>query len=84
LNSYGIRIYLLQSCLLVGFLEEVGVEGKKDSNNHVLSMGIFWEGHKKVPIRKASGRISSRGPFQFQKSEETKRAKTEDAAHISL
>jgi hypothetical protein len=49
LNTFVIRIYRPQAHLLVGFLEEVGVEGKKDSNNRRFSMGIFG-GHRKVPI----------------------------------
>jgi hypothetical protein len=35
--------------LLVGVLEEVGVDGKKDSNIRLFSMGIL-RGHRKVPI----------------------------------
>jgi hypothetical protein len=49
LNTDVIGIYRPQAHLLVGFLEEVGVEGKKDSNNRRFSMGILGA-HRKVPI----------------------------------
>ena len=49
MNTFVIRIYRPQPYPLVRVLEEVGVEGKKDSNNRVLSMGILG-GHKKVPM----------------------------------
>jgi len=38
-----------QPYLLVGALEEVGVDGKKDSNNRRFSMGILGS-RRKVPI----------------------------------
>ncbi len=49
MNTYVIRIYRPQPYLLVGVLEEVGVEGKKDSNIRLFSMGIL-RGHRKVQI----------------------------------
>ena len=36
--------------LLGKVLEEGAVEGKKDSNSRVFSMGILRGGHRKVPI----------------------------------
>jgi len=54
LNTQVIRIYRPQPYLLVGVLEEVGVEGKKDSNNRAFPMGIL-RGHRKVPIRWLQG-----------------------------
>ena len=56
MNTCVIRIYRPQPYLLVGVLEEIGVEGKKNSNNRVFSMGIF-EGHRKVPIRWLHGEL---------------------------
>ncbi len=55
LNTCFIRVYRPYPYPLVGGLEEVWVEGKKDSNNWVFSTGILREGHRKVPIGKASG-----------------------------
>jgi len=57
LNTYAIRIHRPRPCLLVRVLAEVGVEGKKDSNNLVFPMGILRGSHRKVPIGKASGKI---------------------------
>jgi hypothetical protein len=45
LNSSIAKPYLLG-----GVLEEVGVEGKKDSKNRVFSMEPLRGGHRKVPI----------------------------------
>jgi hypothetical protein len=39
---------------VVAVLEEVGVEGKKDSNHCPFSMGILGS-HRKVPIRWLQG-----------------------------
>jgi hypothetical protein len=58
LNTFVIRIYLPQPYMLVGVLEEVGVDGKKDSNNRRFSMGIL-RGHRKVPIRWLQGSLIS-------------------------
>jgi hypothetical protein len=60
LNTSVIRIYRSYSYLLVGGLEEVGVEGKRDSNIRLFSMGIL-RGHRKVPIRWLQG--DSEFPF---------------------
>ena len=60
MNTSVILIYRPWSYLLVGVLGEVGVEGKKDSNNRVFSMGVFGS-HRKVPIRWLQG--DSEFPF---------------------
>jgi hypothetical protein len=60
LNTSVIRIYRSHPYLLVGGLEEVGVEGKKDPNNRIFSMGILGS-HRKVPIRWLQG--DSEFPF---------------------
>jgi hypothetical protein len=60
LNTYVIRISRCQSYLLVGGLEEAGVEAKRDSNIHLFSMEILGS-HRKVPIRWLQG--DSEFPF---------------------
>jgi len=43
--------------LLVGVLEEVGAERRKDSKNPGFSMEILRASQRKVPIGKASGKF---------------------------
>ena len=54
MNTDVNHIYRPRSYLLVGGLEEIGVDGKKDSNNRVFSMGILGA-HRKMPIRGLQG-----------------------------
>ncbi len=49
MNTVLIHVYQSYSYLLVGGLEEVWGEGKRDSNIRLFSMGILRT-HRKVPM----------------------------------